>query len=109
MLMGLQTANTAGYTKKAVNASFIFLGYCLGNFVGPLLFHEEDAPVYAPGFEAVVITSILAAALSVVYRYLSIWENKKRDKTGILEDYEHAYDDDLTDRKVSEDFGGDCR
>ena len=53
VLMGLQTANTAGeiqeshvegmqtltlsatgYTKKSVTASWIFLGYCLGNFVG---------------------------------------------------------------------------
>lgn len=30
VLMGLQTANTAGYTKKSVTASGIFLGYCLG-------------------------------------------------------------------------------
>ncbi|KAK3054088.1 hypothetical protein LTR09_004866 [Extremus antarcticus] len=99
VLMGLQTANTAGYTKKSVSASWIFLGYCLGNFVGPLLFKTEDAPVYAPGFQAVVITSLLVAVLAVVYRYLSIWENKKRDKGGIMEAYEHAYDDDLTDRK----------
>lgn len=30
VLMGIQTANTAGYTKKSVTASGIFLGYCLG-------------------------------------------------------------------------------
>lgn len=30
VLMGLQTANTAGYTKKSVTASGIFLGYCIG-------------------------------------------------------------------------------
>ena len=32
VLMGIQTANTAGYTKKSVTASGIFLGYCLGVF-----------------------------------------------------------------------------
>lgn len=32
VLMGIQTANTAGYTKKSVTASGIFLGYCLGMF-----------------------------------------------------------------------------
>lgn len=59
VLMGMQTANTAGYTKKSVTASGIFLGYCLGalsdifndkehtdkcvgNFVGPLVFKPED-------------------------------------------------------------------
>ena len=30
VLMGIQTANTAGYTKKSVTASGVFLGYCLG-------------------------------------------------------------------------------
>lgn len=32
ILMGLQTANTAGYTKKSVTASGLFLGYSLGGF-----------------------------------------------------------------------------
>ena len=67
---------------------------------GPLLFKEEDAPGYAPGWIAVVITSIITSILALVYRYLSMWENKRRDKAGIMEDYEHAYEDDLTDMKV---------
>ena len=64
------------------------------------MFHEEDAPVYAPGFIAVVITASITAGLAIVYRYLSLWENKRRDKSGVVESYEHAYDDDLTDIKV---------
>lgn len=36
----------------------------------------------------------------MVYRFYCIWENKKRDKTGTMEGFEHAYDDDLTDRQV---------
>lgn len=69
-------------------------------FVGPLLFKEPDAPRYAPGFVAVFATTIATAVISIMYRYLSLWENKKRDKVG-AEGYEHAYDDDLTDTKVS--------
>jgi hypothetical protein len=82
---------------------FNFVGYILtkaGNILGPFLFKEADAPEYAPGFEASVATAVAAAVLSVVYRYYCIWENKKRDNTGTLEAYEHAYDDDITDRKV---------
>lgn len=37
ILMGIQTANTAGYTKKSVTASGIFLGYCLGTLNHPML------------------------------------------------------------------------
>lgn len=91
-----------GYTKKSINASFVFLGYCLGNFLGPLLFHEKDAPRYAPGFTAVTATAISTAVLAMVYRYVAMWGNKRRDKSGVAESYEHAYDDDLTDIKVSD-------
>jgi hypothetical protein len=70
-----------------------------GNFVGPLLFKPEDAPVYAPGFIAVLITAIVAALLSIIYRYVCIMENRKRDRSGTMEAFEHAYDDDLTDMK----------
>ena len=70
----------------------------LGNFVGPLLFKPQDAPVYAPGFIAVLITSIVAAALAIVYRYVCIWDNRKRDRSGTMEAFEHAYEDDLTDK-----------
>lgn len=70
----------------------------VGNFVGPQLYKASDAPRYAPGFIATFVTSLVAALLSIVYRYLCIWENKKRDKAGIAEAYEHAYEDDLTDK-----------
>ncbi|KAF2199486.1 MFS transporter [Delitschia confertaspora ATCC 74209] len=99
VLMGLHIANTAGYTKRSVTSSGIFVGYCLGNFVGPLLFKPEDAPIYAPGFIVTLITSIIAALLSVWYRYICIRENKRRDKSGVMEGFEHAYEDDLTDKK----------
>lgn len=64
VLMGLQIANTAGYTKRSVISSGIFVGYCLGiwlvssvvgiltltlslgNFVDPQLFKLRDAPAY---------------------------------------------------------------
>jgi hypothetical protein len=34
VLMGLQVANTAGYTKRSVTSSGIFVGYCLGSSPG---------------------------------------------------------------------------
>ncbi|KAF1808941.1 MFS general substrate transporter [Eremomyces bilateralis CBS 781.70] len=96
--MGQQIANTAGYTKRSITSSGIFMGYCLGNVVGPLVFKPKDAPRYGPGFIVVLVTAIVAAGLSIVYRLVCMWENKRRDSKGI-EAFEHAYDDDLTDRK----------
>ncbi|KAK3311943.1 major facilitator superfamily domain-containing protein [Apodospora peruviana] len=99
VLMGLSVANMAGYTKRSIASSGIYIGYCLGNFVGPLVFKAEEAPRYASGFIIVVITSIVSGVLIIVYRLLCVWSNKKRDKAGIMEGFEHAYEDDLTDVK----------
>jgi hypothetical protein len=77
-----------------------------GNFVGPLAFKAEDAPRYAPGFIITLITAIVAAVLVVVYRLVCIWENRRRDKAGTPEGFDHAYEDDITDRKVSKRSSG---
>jgi hypothetical protein len=98
--MTLQVANTAGYTKRAFMSSGMFIGYCLGNVVGPLIFKEKDAPKYGPGWTAVVITSVLSGVLTLCYRLHCIWENKRRDATGIMEGTDNAFEDDLTDKKV---------
>jgi hypothetical protein len=49
----------------------------------------------------VLITSLVAAGLVIVYRFVCIWDNKQRDKAGVMEGFDHAYEDDSTDRKVS--------
>ncbi|KAF5260504.1 hypothetical protein FOXYS1_8837 [Fusarium oxysporum] len=100
VLMGLQIANTAGYTKRSVASSGLYIGYCLGNFVGPLCFKKGDAPRFEPGFIVVVVTSIIAGLLALVYRVLCMWSNSKRDKSGTTEGFDHAYEDDLTDKKI---------
>lgn len=72
-----------------------------GNFVGPLVFKKQDAPRYIPGFIVVVVTSIIAGFLALLYRLICVWNNNQRDKAGIMEGFDHAYEDDLTDKKVA--------
>ncbi|KAK2812189.1 hypothetical protein FQN50_001547 [Emmonsiellopsis sp. PD_5] len=98
VLMGLQIANIAGYTKRTLSASGLYIGYCLGNFVGPLVFRSQDAPRYRPGFIVVLVTTVASAALVVIYRFICLRDNKKRDAAGIGEGFDHAYEDDLTDK-----------
>ena len=76
----------------------MFVGYCGGNFLGPLVFKTEEAPYYRTGWITTVSTSAAAVVLAIVYRFYCAWENKRRDKTGELEAFEHAYEDDLTDK-----------
>lgn len=35
VLIGLQLANTAGYTKRSLASSGVFIGYCVGRSCGP--------------------------------------------------------------------------
>ncbi|KAF9883321.1 hypothetical protein FE257_003739 [Aspergillus nanangensis] len=90
VLMGLQLANTGGYTKRVVTSS--------GNFVGPMTFASSTRPRYRPGFIVTLVTAIIAAILSIVYRLVAQAENKRRDNDGFEESLEQAYDADLTDR-----------
>ncbi|KAE9973696.1 hypothetical protein EG328_004254 [Venturia inaequalis] len=98
VMMGLQVANIAGYTKKSLASSGLYIGYCLGNFAGPLVFKSKDAPRYVPGFTVVVICVVVAAILILAYAALCKYDNQQRDKTGIPEGFDHAYEDDLTDK-----------
>lgn len=73
---------------------------CVGNVVGPLLFTTTDAPRYPHGFTAIFASACATVFLAIAYRFLCVWENKMRDEAEIMEGYEHAYDDDFTDRTV---------
>lgn len=68
--------------------------------MGPLVFKKHEAPRYESGFVVVVVTSVVAGLLALVYRMLCMWTNRQRDNNGTPEGFDHAYEDDLTDRKV---------
>ncbi|KAL3493301.1 major facilitator superfamily domain-containing protein [Aspergillus germanicus] len=98
VLMGLQIGNIAGYTKRSLSSSGLYIGYCLGNFVGPLCFRTQDYPRYVPGFIVTVVTTVIAGILVFIYRFVCLRDNRKRDASGVMEGFENAYQDDLTDK-----------
>ena len=48
-----------------------------------------------------VITAIAAALFVLIYRIICAVENRRRDRMGTPEDFDHAFEDDLTDKMVS--------
>jgi small-conductance mechanosensitive channel len=46
LMLSLFASNTAGFTKKSTTTTFIFIGYCVGNLVGPQFFISTEAPNY---------------------------------------------------------------
>ncbi|KAI8149497.1 major facilitator superfamily domain-containing protein [Fennellomyces sp. T-0311] len=93
--------NVVGYTKKTFYNACIYVAICVGNFIGPLMFVEHQAPRYMGALIGYMVADIIAALLFI---YLYWWhkrENQRRQKLkdeGILPPVPVDRDElDLTD------------
>lgn len=57
----------------------LLISFCLGNIIGPLTFTDTSAPSYIPAKIAIMATSAVAIALTLVLRFYYVHENKRRD------------------------------
>ncbi|QMW36816.1 hypothetical protein G4B11_000052 [Aspergillus flavus] len=80
LMLSLHASNTAGFTKKSTVAALIFVGYCVGNLIGPQFFKDSEAPYYPTAYTTIVICYAIAMASAVVFRVYLGWENRRRDK-----------------------------
>lgn len=80
MILSLQTANTAGHTKKVVTNAVLFLGYCTGNIAGPFFYKSEQSPRYELGIWSMIVSHLLEVVVILSLRVLLSRENKRRDK-----------------------------
>ncbi|KAI9255749.1 major facilitator superfamily domain-containing protein [Phascolomyces articulosus] len=67
--------NVAGYSKKAFYNACIFIALCLGNFIGPLIMLEREAPRFLTAL-TVYMAADLTAALLFIYVY---WIHRRRN------------------------------
>lgn len=44
--LSIVTSNVAGFSKKSVTSALVFIGYCVGNIVGPQFFLASEEPSY---------------------------------------------------------------
>jgi len=80
MLLSLQTANTAGHTKKVVVSAILFLGYCAGNIAGPFFYKSDQAPTYPLGIWSMITSHMVEIAAVLLMRFVLQWENRRRDR-----------------------------
>ncbi|OBT95747.1 hypothetical protein VE01_06411 [Pseudogymnoascus verrucosus] len=73
-------SDVAGYTKKTTVLAIMFIGYCVGNIVGPQLFFAHEAPRYGSAFEGILVCLALSAAFILALRQYMDWDNKRRDR-----------------------------
>lgn len=104
-LLSLIATNVAGYTKKTTVAAMYFIGYCVGNIIGPQVFQAKDAPEYRPAKITIIVCLCLALA-DVIFIYF--WcknQNKKKAQIRAQPGYvklEGGEFYDLTDRENPE-------
>ncbi|GAA5800692.1 major facilitator superfamily domain-containing protein [Helicostylum pulchrum] len=73
------TSNVSGYTKKIFYTSGNLIFYTIGNFVGPLLLRDKDAPRYIMGMSIYVAANVVIIFLFAYVRYSYTQANKKRN------------------------------
>ncbi|KAK9900523.1 MFS general substrate transporter [Cystobasidium minutum MCA 4210] len=81
MLLSLAARNTAGGTKKAVVNGAIFIGYCVGNLIGPYTVLTPEAPVhYRTTWITLICSMSIVIVISLGLRFYFVWENARRDR-----------------------------
>jgi hypothetical protein len=97
MLLTIIASNVTGYTKKIFYNGMNIIFFTLGNFVGPLLMLEHEAPAYKTGMIIYCIGNAAILVMLFVARQLMASENKKRLSNPSGEKYD--VNDDLTDQE----------
>ncbi|KAL5365943.1 major facilitator superfamily domain-containing protein [Aspergillus floccosus] len=80
LTLTLLASNTAGFTKKSTTGAMLFIGYCVGNLVGPQFFLSSEAPIYQTAYTTWMICFVLTIFLSLGMRVYLRWENRRRDR-----------------------------
>ncbi|KAK4574787.1 hypothetical protein LTR86_001629 [Recurvomyces mirabilis] len=80
MSLIMVSSNVAGYTKKQLTNAAVFVGYCVGNIIGPQTFRQKEAPLYHSAYVAMLVGySFKTILVAVLYVYM--WKsNVKRDR-----------------------------
>ncbi|KAL8928747.1 MAG: hypothetical protein Q9208_001525 [Pyrenodesmia sp. 3 TL-2023] len=101
LIISIGMANVAGATKKSFTAAAIFVAYCVGNIVGPLLIKTPTLDRHYPALWLGLIICYCIVIVLAILLYILLWrENKRRDGLPQDEAERDAYAfRDLTDKE----------
>jgi ACS family allantoate permease-like MFS transporter len=75
--ISLAQANTAGNTKKSVSFAVLYIGYAVGNLIGPQTFRASQAPAYTGGVIAMLCCYCACIVLICVYWLVCLRMNQR--------------------------------
>lgn len=79
-ILGMQSSNVAGSTKKITVATIGTIAYTIGNIISPQTFQSRDAPRYLPAKISICILYLLITVDLFVIRWVLDRRNKLRDQ-----------------------------
>ncbi|KAI5477381.1 MFS general substrate transporter [Pseudohyphozyma bogoriensis] len=79
-IMSVLGTNIAGFTKKQVATSMVYMAYCVINIVTPQTFLGKESPRYHTGLGFVVGMMSTFIVLLLLSSFLMNVENRRRDK-----------------------------
>ena len=80
IIYALISNNISGYTKRVFYNGSSVVAYCAGNFVGPLLIRQEEAPRYRSGLIVYIIGMFVSILLFLYIRWTYIRDNQYRQQ-----------------------------
>ncbi|KAI9932314.1 hypothetical protein ASPWEDRAFT_51020 [Aspergillus wentii DTO 134E9] len=80
MSLVIVSSNIAGSTKKQVTSAILFIGYCVGNIIGPQTFKDSEAPGYHSAYIAMLVGYVVKLSMIVALYLYMYTENKRRDR-----------------------------
>lgn len=85
------------HTEKATTSASTFVGYCIGNIIGPLIFGASPGPLYRAGFIGSFVCLCLVMGVATSIYFLLKMENARRNRISDGQSIYHSLDEDLTD------------
>ncbi|KAG9250219.1 major facilitator superfamily transporter [Emericellopsis atlantica] len=90
ILLSLSASNVKGNTKRAVVNTMFFIGYCAGCIGSPQLWTNK--PRYTEGVITALVTWGLLFCSMILYRWLCVADNKRRDARDVQDGFDGAVD-----------------
>ncbi|KAF5025397.1 hypothetical protein F66182_2499 [Fusarium sp. NRRL 66182] len=106
-ILGLQSSNVAGSTKKITVSCIGTIAYTVGNIISPHTFQARDGPRYLPAKISICIIYFLCTIDLLIMRWVFDQRNRKRDADEAAQGDQYTVEDnheflDLTDLENKE-------
>ncbi|GME58377.1 mfs general substrate transporter [Neofusicoccum parvum] len=75
------SSNMAGYTHRSLASAFVFTAYCWGNFAGPFVVKNSQAPYYEGASIGLLVGYSIKAGCHILLLVYMFVENRRRDRT----------------------------